>query len=269
MAKFKGNVEEKYPIYYAAMPIIEKNGWYHSLHYLAPNYNITGYIVSKCFVVNLDVEYKKFIDKKVFFKLVFPYQIRNYLDEFRELEREMPTFNLNNSECTNFESVEHLFTDYESCKREVENKNNKLLEKSKKWKDKDIDTQDEIEAIHKERMERYQKLEHQINNATLYMNIKTDDIVEKLREHTFVNVTPLDTLIDRILENPKEFYEKIACDLPVEERDYIISLIENKSCGNCTNSYCSANCNEKDRYITSCIAWDNKELIGQYRVLKR
>lgn len=72
----------------------------------------------------------------------------------------------------------------------------------------------------------------------------------------------LDEIVDRILDDPKMFYENIARELSEEEYEYLKRKVEIKSCKNCT-SFCS---NDKKRYI--CESWSNDELIGRAKVKK-
>lgn len=103
-------------------------------------------------------------------------------------------------------------------------------------------------------IEKYKELEQQIEEET------KDMIVTK--EYN----TNLDEIIDKIVENPREFYIKIAEVLSIEEREYLKQVIENKSCMNCSNGTCKVETSEKlDNEI--CAAWDNKELIGREKVL--
>lgn len=65
----------------------------------------------------------------------------------------------------------------------------------------------------------------------------------------------------------RQYYIDIANNLSIEEKERLRKLIENKSCTNCSNMPCKVN---TDIYgLDACIAWNNEELIGQAKVLKR
>lgn len=72
----------------------------------------------------------------------------------------------------------------------------------------------------------------------------------------------LDEIVNRILDNPKLFYENIALELSREEYEYLKRKVEIKSCKNCT-SYCSGG---SKGYL--CGSWSNDELIGRSKVKK-
>lgn len=100
------------------------------------------------------------------------------------------------------------------------------------------------------------------------------DILKKYDTKT--NITPLANLIDRILEDPDEFYERIAEELTVEERLFILDELKNKSCLSCTNGCCSVPSYEKvgvdesGKLVGSeCIGWFNARLIGRSKVLRK
>lgn len=78
----------------------------------------------------------------------------------------------------------------------------------------------------------------------------------------------LDDVIEKVIENPREFFIKIANALSIQEREYLKLLIENKSCINCSNGTCKVESTEKTR-DDICVAWDNKELIGRQKILTR
>ncbi len=90
------------------------------------------------------------------------------------------------------------------------------------------------------------------------------------------NITPtkLDKLLDKILENPEEFYIRICKELSHKERNFIISQLENKSCQNCTNRNCPIEYGKKAKQDSNtqgsnCYKWYNPELIGKSKVLRK
>lgn len=76
----------------------------------------------------------------------------------------------------------------------------------------------------------------------------------------------LDKIIERVVENPQEFYEKIASVLTPQEKEFVKMQIQNKSCLNCTNPSCHVESYEKTM-DTCCVAWENQELVGQQLLL--
>lgn len=104
---------------------------------------------------------------------------------------------------------------------------------------------------------------------------KQYDIEEKTVAND-ITITKLDNLIDRILENPNEFYEIVCYELTAEERLFILKELENKSCMNCTNGSCRVEYQEKigtDEFGkpegSNCLGWYNAELIGRSKVLRK
>lgn len=73
--------------------------------------------------------------------------------------------------------------------------------------------------------------------------------------------------IKKIIDNPRNFYIKIANSLTIEEREYLKETIENKSCFNCSNGTCKVETFDKTSNEV-CVAWDNKELIGKQKIKK-
>lgn len=90
-----------------------------------------------------------------------------------------------------------------------------------------------------------------------------------------IQLAPLDVLIDRILDKPSEFYQKISESLTPEERVFILKNLKNKSCENCANMSCNVEHHEKIGLDESgrpqgenCVGWINHEIIGKSKVLK-
>lgn len=76
----------------------------------------------------------------------------------------------------------------------------------------------------------------------------------------------IDQIIEKVLDNPKDFFIKISNSLSIEEREYLKLLIKNKSCNNCSNESCRVESIEKT-CDDACVSWENKELIGRQKVL--
>lgn len=91
-----------------------------------------------------------------------------------------------------------------------------------------------------------------------------------------IQTISLESLINKVSENPTEFYKKISAELTPEERLFIMNNLENKSCDNCTNCLCRIENYEKggiDEFGnfegSSCCGWYNDELVGRSKVLKK
>lgn len=91
-----------------------------------------------------------------------------------------------------------------------------------------------------------------------------------------ITITNLENLISRIIEDPREFFEKICYELTVEERLFILKVLEHKSCANCTNGSCRVESSEKigvdefgEPQGNQCVGWFNAELIGRSKVLRK
>ncbi len=89
------------------------------------------------------------------------------------------------------------------------------------------------------------------------------------------NTTSINTLIEKVLDNPKTFYEAIATSLTPIERDYIIKCLINKTCLNCDNKACNQDI--AYRYTIdengnqagfNCLAWENNEIVGKSKILR-
>lgn len=99
--------------------------------------------------------------------------------------------------------------------------------------------------------------------------------MEELAISNNIQISKLSDLIDKIIDKPSEFYQKIANKLSIEEKEFIKSHLINKKCLNCTNGCCKVETSEKiglDEFGhpvgSSCIAWENSELVGRSKVLK-
>lgn len=236
----------KYPVKYAVMPIKEQTGWTAGLNELQGRYSIVANIVSKCYVISEKREYLSDGRVEIVYEVVFPYNI--YYDN---IKKEIPQYNCN-YRCSNSVIVTHIFNDFEEALAVAEEKNMDILASNSLCLSDD-ESKVRIEN-HKETIDRYKKIEKIIENETVDMEI------------TGSYNSKLDDIIEKIIENPREFYVKLANNLSIEEREYLKLLIENKSCMNCSNGTCTVTTNEK-LGSGACIAWDNKELIGKQKVL--
>ena len=87
--------------------------------------------------------------------------------------------------------------------------------------------------------------------------------MEELTISKNIQITSLETLIDRVVSMPEEIYTKIGKIMTLEEKAFIINSISNKDCNNCTNENCI-----RDSFNNNCTSWENDELIGRIKVLK-
>ena len=99
--------------------------------------------------------------------------------------------------------------------------------------------------------------------------------IEELAYANDINVTKLDYIIEKIVDKPTRFYERICEELTVQERMFILKKLENKSCLTCTSGTCRIESSEKVGYDvfgkpegSQCLGWYNPELIGKSKVLK-
>lgn len=106
------------------------------------------------------------------------------------------------------------------------------------------------------------------------MKRKRGDLFKKNKENK-TNISKLDELIKKAIDNPDEFYLKIESLLSPEERVYIRDNMYNKSCETCTNGCCRLPSYEKvgldengKTVCSSCIGWDNRKYIGMAKVLE-
>lgn len=77
----------------------------------------------------------------------------------------------------------------------------------------------------------------------------------------------LERIIEEVIQNPFEFYKKVASVLSPEEKEFLKKQIEWKCCLNCTNPTCRVPSYEKEK-DTCCVGWENGELIGRQLILK-
>lgn len=103
----------------------------------------------------------------------------------------------------------------------------------------------------------------------IYTTETFDDVIKHYSKNDkidFIPNKPIDEIINIIIKNPEEFYTKIYKELSLEERDYLKSYIDNKTCENCSNVLCSGynSLNEDKKF---CDNWSNEELIGKEKLI--
>lgn len=105
----------------------------------------------------------------------------------------------------------------------------------------------------------------------VYTTATYEEIIEhytSIKRKKEITSTSLENIINRIIDNPREFYIKVYNELTIEEREYLKSLIEDKTCRNCSNMSCRVETHEK-LSSNGCIAWENGELVGKRKVLNK
>lgn len=96
---------------------------------------------------------------------------------------------------------------------------------------------------------------------------KPYDLKEKVIANN-INSNSLKAILDLIIDKPVEFYTKISDNLTLEEKIFILDILENKSCINCTNENCRFDrSNMSNNQTTNCLGWYNPELVGRAKVL--
>lgn len=155
----------KYPIKYAVLELRKSGG--ASVCYK----DITlGYIVSKCYVMEVSIKNFPSGNNKVSYKVVFPFKdidiknIKLALPEDNNYyigEKTLPSYDAN-GEPYPIDEVSDLFESYEEAKKEAEVKNQKFLEINKKSEDI------------KEQLTICQKYEKLVSLKTVDMNVTSD-----------------------------------------------------------------------------------------------
>ena len=159
-----------YPIKYACMPIYEATGWYGSLNQLEKEYEVVGYITSKCYVVNEKIIYNNDGSKKSEYEVVFPYQ-KTPNDSLDSLKRVFPEFSLY-GQCTNSNIVNEVFDTFSEAKLKPNLFNDKIIINSTAFISFDENFLNNVEAIRKEnndRLARYLQFENKIEMNTMEM----------------------------------------------------------------------------------------------------
>lgn len=106
--------------------------------------------------------------------------------------------------------------------------------------------------------------------------LKKEYDLEQLAISNKISVSDINKLIDKILQNPKEFYEKICELLTFEERNFIIKMLKDKSCQNCQNVSCKVKNSDKisldennQPLSFNCLDWYNAEQIGRSKLSRK
>lgn len=109
-----------------------------------------------------------------------------------------------------------------------------------------------------------------IDQLSKYRNNLPEKTIEIINDERLISTlyenTPLDEIFDKIFDDPGLLYYKVAECLSPEEYDFIKEKIGDKKCDDCRNSHCDILYTNRRE---NCDKWDNKILIGKYKVLKR
>lgn len=81
------------------------------------------------------------------------------------------------------------------------------------------------------------------------------------------NYSNLETILNKVLENPRKLYEEVASHLPQEEYQLIKQELEDKNCQTCRNRCCRVESYEKP--VENCVGYENKGRIGKAKVLSK
>ncbi len=253
----------KYPIKYAVMPIKEQIGWSNGLNELEREYGVVANIVSKCYVIGEQKKYSSDGTIEIKYEVVFLYnkQYTSYYDKFKP---SIPEFNIW-SQCTNSIFVNQLFNSFEEALIVAKQFNDEIVHHKIMFLHFDKDFQSKVEKIkteHQETLDKYKKIEEEIQQETNNVEI--------------TKTSTLEDIIEKIVESPRKFYINLADSLSIEEREYLKKLINNRCCDNCTNGSCRVETCEKigldelgKSQGSNCLSWNNYELIGRQRVLTK
>lgn len=162
--------ECRYPIKYAAMPIVSQVGWIPGLNELEREYEVTAYIVSKCYLIKESTIYGSDGGKHVSYNVVFPFQRENAAT----FKRNYPDYNHFNGECHNQISVEKVFDSYEDAASLVQEKNQELFDKNVSFlpfDDNFIKKLNENKKDFANKMKNWKQLEEKIATETQDMKV--------------------------------------------------------------------------------------------------
>lgn len=111
-----------YPVKYAILGIKGQIGWTLGGNELEREYAVSGYIVSKVYLVGEKIKYNSDGTSEKSYQVVFPYS------EFKNMRREKPSYDIN-YQCWNYTDVLQVFEDFEQAKEIANEKNSKLRAK--------------------------------------------------------------------------------------------------------------------------------------------
>lgn len=100
-----------YPIKYAVLPLFERKGFKAGVDGVVPNYQISAYIVTKCFVTEERTRYYGDGKQVPAYKVVFPFKTYQSLNGMMEVP------DIVDGECTNAWLVHEVFSGYQQAKQ--------------------------------------------------------------------------------------------------------------------------------------------------------
>lgn len=262
------------PIKYAVLELKEKGG------YLVGYKDITqGFIVSKCYVIGSNRVYNSDGSKNLTHTVVFPFKDISYFkDSFRNNfqnigDKNVPSYDgPNDSYLTDV--VAELFDSYETAKVDTEQKNEEYKQNLYLKEQSEI-----LTSEFKQSLELCYLFEQLVLDATEDMKItehlftndqNSFDMQTRERYHAILEET-----IREFVDSPSDFYIQLASSLSFEEREYLMNSLEVRGCDNCTSGSCKVESYEKvgldefgNSQGSSCLGWQNAELIGRQLVKK-
>lgn len=88
-----------------------------------------------------------------------------------------------------------------------------------------------------------------------------ENLFEKKNNKDNISKISLDVIIEKIMDNPSEFYSKVGKELTAEEYSFLADKIIDKSCDNCM-MLC-------DNKLDGCNNWKNDVMVGKMKVLTK
>ncbi len=261
MKEGENNMEKQqtYPIKYAIMPVKEPIGWDSGVENTTKGYEVATHMVVKCYVIREREIFLEDGSSKIQSEVVFLYNRTTPKGDFKPT---VPHFSQDNR-CTNSIVVDTLFDSRKEALEDAQKRNARIydatLMKILRIQVDDASKRSDV----KERLARLKSNFCRIRNK--YDEIeKAIDLATSQIPITLSHEALLETLIDKILSRPKEFYAELARALPEEERRILEDVIT-KKCLNCTKSRgCKIWQSETSGYNgNSCPHWTNDELIGR------
>jgi hypothetical protein len=166
--EIKGEIYMKYnyPVKYAIMPIYKQTDWIQGLNELERDFEVIGYIVSKCYVLSEKTKYLEDGSKVKEYEVVFPYQKNDYMSD--EFKRVYPKYNINN-QCYNSKIVSNLYDNYIDALSNSKTLNDKILANNlgKLYFNSDYHKNSEkIQTDHKNLLKNLKILESKIEEET-------------------------------------------------------------------------------------------------------
>ena len=165
-------MKKNYPIKYAVIPMIEQVGWSHGLNELERKYDAVCYIVSKCYLIEENKEYKADGTVRVKYHVVCPYEC----DEFNEWNRVEPEFSIFHGQCINDVVVDEVYDSFEEAKVDKDVKNQKILKEKFSYMPFEMyrKRHKEVESEFNNKLTYYNQLETMIENNVQDLNEDSD-----------------------------------------------------------------------------------------------